>query len=164
MRHLTPVHNDTTKQTSVTQLDAAAFEAEASIDILARTIWGEARGEGSAGMQAVACVVMNRVRIAQDRGGKYWWGASVIDVCQKPYQFSVWNKDDPNRDLILHVDVSDIHFATALRMARRAYHGVLDDITHKATHYHAAGIHPVWAKNEKPVTVIGGHIFYKLVG
>lgn len=33
------------------------------IDVLARTIYGEARGEGMQGMQAVANVVMNRAKI-----------------------------------------------------------------------------------------------------
>lgn len=32
------------------------------VDILARTIYGEARSEGQEGMEAVACVVMNRYR------------------------------------------------------------------------------------------------------
>ena len=29
-------------------------------DVLARTLWAEARGEGQAGMEAVACVILNR--------------------------------------------------------------------------------------------------------
>jgi N-acetylmuramoyl-L-alanine amidase len=47
-------------------------------------------------------------------------------------------------------------------MANRAVAGLLSDPVHGATHYHAAGISPFWAKNEKPVAVIGRHIFYKL--
>ena len=30
------------------------------IEIMAKTIYGEARGEGEEGMEAVACVIMNR--------------------------------------------------------------------------------------------------------
>ena len=30
------------------------------IEIMAKPIYGEARGEGEAGMEAVACVIMNR--------------------------------------------------------------------------------------------------------
>lgn len=135
---------------------ATAFQRELETDVLARTLWGEARGEGSAGMHAVACVVMNRVV----RGG--WWGCGVIEVCQKPFQFSCWNKDDPNYRALLAVDHADIHFATALRTARRAVHGVLPDCTSGANHYHAAGIYPVWSRGERPVAVIGNHIFYRL--
>lgn len=141
--------------------DAALFLRELEIDVLARTIWGEARGEGSIGMQAVACVVMNRVRVAQRRGG-YWWGNAVIQVCQKPYQFSAWNRSDPNFARLQAVGDEDIHFVTAKRIARRVILGLLDDPTEGATHYHAAGITPLWSKNEKPSAVIGRHIFYKL--
>lgn len=132
------------------------FGKALAIDVLARTLWGEARGEGSAGMQAVANVVINRA----GKGG--WWGDDVVGVCQKPYQFSCWNKDDPNYRKLLSVDETDLHFATAQRIARRAVYGVLPDITGGADHYHAAGIYPVWSKGEKPVAVIGNHIFYKL--
>ena len=45
----------------------AQFFASITIDVLARTIWGEARGEGTSGMSAVACVVINRVKIAQEK-------------------------------------------------------------------------------------------------
>lgn len=141
--------------------DAAVFHRALEIDVLARTIWGEARGEGSAGMQAVANVVLNRVAVAKARG-KYWWGNSIIQVCQKPYQFSCWNKEDPNYRRLLSVDDADLHFVTAQRIARRAVYGALDDLSCGATHYHAAGVAPEWAKNEKPVAVIGRHIFYKL--
>lgn len=129
---------------------------ELEIDVLARTIWGEARGEGSAGMQAVANVIINRLK----RGG--WWGRSVVGICQKPFQFSCWNKDDPNYRRLQAVDAHDLYFATALRIARRAVCGVLPDLTHGADHYHAAGIYPRWTKGERPVAVIGHHVFYRL--
>ncbi|NUB15472.1 cell wall hydrolase, partial [Azospirillum brasilense] len=39
-----------------------------AIDTLARTLWGEARGESVRAMEAVAAVVMNRVGRARDHG------------------------------------------------------------------------------------------------
>jgi spore germination cell wall hydrolase CwlJ-like protein len=140
---------------------AEALHGELEIDTLARTIWGEARGEGSKGMEAVAAVIMNRVRIVKQKGA-YWWGNSVIQICQKPFQFSCWNKDDPNYRKLLAVDASDLSFATALRIARRAMNGALPDPTHGATHYHVAGAEPYWAKGQKPVAVIGRQVFYKI--
>ena len=132
------------------------------IDTLARTIWGEARGEGTTGMHAVANVIMNRVRISKENEG-YWWGNNVIRICQKPYQFSCWNKGDPNREKVMHVtEEQDVYFASAMRIARRAIHAKLEDLTQGADHYHAKNILPFWAKYEKPVCVIGNHIFYKL--
>ncbi len=138
------------------------FYRELEIDVLARTLWGEARGEGSAGMHAVANVIQNRVKVAEDKG-KFWWGNNIIQVCQKPYQFSCWNRSDPNFQKLQAVEAKDLHFATAQRIARRAVAGCLADMTYGATHYHAAGIEPYWAQREKPVAVIGRHIFYTIV-
>lgn len=135
--------------------------AEQDIDILARTIWGEARGEGTAGMHAVAAVILNRVEISR-KYKNFWWGRNVTEICRKPYQFSCWNRSDPNLQKLEKVDDRDIHFVTALRMARRALNGLLADPTMGATHYHAVGIMPGWAVNEKPCAVIGHHIFYRL--
>ncbi len=141
---------------------AHAYYKELEIDTLARTIWGEARGEGSAGMQAVAAVVLNRVGISEEKGG-YWWGNNIIQVCQKPYQFSCWNRSDPNFRKVLDVCEEDLYFATAMRIARRAVAGVLQDPVCGATHYHAAGASPYWSKGEKPLAVIGKHIFFRFV-
>jgi N-acetylmuramoyl-L-alanine amidase len=132
------------------------------VDTLARTIWGEARGEGSAGMQAVACVILNRLHISQERNG-FWWGNNLIEICQKPYQFSCWNKDDPNRKKMMQVtSQEDLHFASAVRIARRGIYASLQDLTGGSDHYHAVSVMPYWAKYEKPICVIGNHIFYRL--
>ena len=143
--------------------DARALYTDMEIDTMARTLWGEARSEGSAGMQAVACVILNRVKTARVFGG-YWWGNDIVQVCHKPYQFSCWNKADPNYRKLLAVTDSDIHFATAKRIARRAVLGFTDDPTYGADHYHTKAIAPHWAKGKKPTNVIGQHIFYKLIG
>lgn len=142
--------------------DNPVFEALA-VDTLARTIWGEARGESQSGMEAVGCVVQNRVAVAQAKGG-YWWGNDIIKVCQKPFQFSCWNANDPNRLRLMGVTERNIQFATCLRIARRVVHGRIPDITGGATHYHASDIFPHWAVGQKPVATIGHHIFYKLEG
>ncbi len=138
------------------------YYRELEIDVLARTIFGEARGEPVQGLEAVANVILNRVRISQKKG-RYWWGNGIIGVCQKPYQFSCWNKSDPSYGRLTNVTDKNIHFATALRIARRAAIGVLKDNTKGATHYHADYVSPYWAHGETPVQTIGRHIFYKLV-
>lgn len=137
------------------------FFEQMQIDVLARTLWGEARGEGSTGMQAVAAVILNRVRVAEARGG-YWWGNNIIQVCQKAYQFSCWNRSDPNFQKLQAVDAKDPYFAAALRIAKQAIDGGLHDPTGGATHYHAAGMEPYWALRKKPSAVIGRHIFYAM--
>ena len=100
---------------------AKADSDAAAQDVLARTVWGEARGEGQAGMVAVANVVMNRVNFARAQlGGNYWWGNTIMRVCQKPLQFSCWNQADPNLSQLQAVDAADdAHCAPPLRMEPR---------------------------------------------
>ena len=121
--------------------NAPALYDEMETDVLARTLWGEARGEGVAGMQAVANVILNRVAVSRKFGG-YWWGNTVLQVCHKPYQFSCWNKTDPNYRKLIALNEKDMHFATALRVARRAMLGFVKDETQGATHYHTRDIKP----------------------
>ena len=142
--------------------DSKLFFQELEADTLARTIWGEARGEGSIGMQAVAAVIINRLAVSRYKG-KFWWRNSIIDICQKPYQFSCWNRDDPNYRKLLSVDSRDITFAKALAIAQRSVQETLPDPTKAATHYHTAGIHPFWSRDQQPVAVIGHHIFYRIL-
>lgn len=138
------------------------FYREIEADVLARTLYGEARGEGTVGMQAVANVVLNRVA-ESDKRGTYWWGNNVIQVCQKPYQFSCWNRADVNFRKLQAVDEKDLYFATAMRIARRALIGNVADITKGATHYHATQVTPYWARGQKATTTIGNHVFYRLL-
>lgn len=142
---------------------ALDFYRALETDVLARTLWGEARGEGVRGMEAVACVIQNRVRVAEEKG-RYWWGNNIIQVCQKPYQFSCWNRSDPNFQKLQAVDAGDLDFATALRIARRAVAQCLMDVTNGATHYHAASIaKPYWARGQEPRASLGRHIFYRII-
>ena len=60
-------------------------------DILAHTLWGEARGESLAGQITVAWTIRNRVF---DGKSSSWWGEGYAGVCKAPYQFSCWNKKD----------------------------------------------------------------------
>jgi N-acetylmuramoyl-L-alanine amidase len=124
--------------------------------VFARTIWGEARGEGELGMEAVACVIVNRAVL----GG--WWGESIEEVCLKPWQFSCWNKNDPNRPELIAVGDDDPQFKICLAIAEKAYAGTLKDVTHGADSYHDIRMNPPkWADNLKPVCVIKHHVFYK---
>lgn len=139
-------------------MESEVYFRAMEVDTLARTIWGEARGEGSIGMQAVAAVVYNRLAVSRNKE-KFWWGNSIIEICQKPYQFSCWNRDDPNYRKVLNIDVRDRLFAKACDMARI----IMDDPTNGATHYHAAGIYPFWARQQQPTKTIGHHIFYRIL-
>ena len=125
------------------------------IEILARTIYGEARGEPWLGKTAVAYVVLNRARC----GG--WWGEAVTDVCLKPWQFSCWNQGDPNHSRVASVDMESSAFVECLAAAGAALSGLATDPTRGATHYHADGILPSWARGRRAIATIGRHRFYR---
>lgn len=66
--------------------------------VLAQTIWGEARSHGEEGMRAVGHVILNRARAEKPR----LFGDGVAGVAKKHnqrnvFQFSCWNPNDPNR-------------------------------------------------------------------
>ena len=134
----------------------AMQDKNVQIDTTARTIWGEARGEGSQGMQGVANVIQNRVK----QGG--WWGATFAEVCKKKSQFSCWNEGDPNHAKLLAVTMADRDFVTARAIATKAVSWTLPDITGGANHYHNKRTKPNWADDSKITVTIGNHIFYKL--
>lgn len=125
-------------------------------DVMARTLWGEARGEGTDGMKAVACVVMNRV------ANPGWWGRDVISVCLKAFQFSCWLPNDPNRAKLLSVTQEDMQFAEAVDIAHQAISGLLTDETDGATSYYERHITaPHWVANCVHTVDIGNHRFFK---
>lgn len=132
---------------------------ENDTDVLARTIYGEARGESVSGMEAVASVVLNRVAFS-NRHGRYWWGNTIADVCQHPWQFSCWNQNDPNYRLLSKISDTDLIFCICKRIAGRAVSGLLEDKTNRATHYHTRNVWPAWAKGKIPCAEIGHHFFY----
>lgn len=152
-RHLTPIHNDNPRPN---------HERALAIDTMARTIWGEARGEPLRGKEAVACVILNRLAASRARAGGMWWGNTIVQICRKPYQFSCWNANDPNYRKLLKVDARDRAFATCLRISRRAVAGLLQDVTNGATHYHTSAVSPSWSRGQDTVAQIGSHLFYTL--
>lgn len=127
------------------------------ISIVARTLWGEARGEGERGMRAVGSVILNR-KLRQWRGAK-----TAAAVCLAHKQFSCWNPDDPNRGMLDRIaQAPDAAYVTAEAIASRVIAEDLDDITFGATHYIAASLRrrPLWLAGKQACIVIGRHEFY----
>jgi spore germination cell wall hydrolase CwlJ-like protein len=130
--------------------------------VLARTIYGEARGEyscfegGLASLIAVGNVVMNRL------GRKTRYGNTLRDVCLQPFQFSCWNDNDPNRKEIQAVTLDNPIFALCWHVSESLMHKKWPDLTKGATHYYAVSLPkvPFWAKN--PTVRIGHHIFCRV--
>lgn len=137
---------------------ASAGAVDYEVEIVAKTLWGEARGEGRDGMHAVACVIRNRKQ-RRHRGLD-----SYSAVCLSPWQFSCWNAGDANRrklDALLREP--DAPFRDALAVAQALVRdGGLADITDKATHYYATTLRqpPYWARGKTPCARLGKHLFF----
>jgi N-acetylmuramoyl-L-alanine amidase len=126
-------------------------------ETLARTLWGEARGEHHAGMVAVACVARNRANAPR------WWGNSYQTVCLRHLQFSCWNSRDPNHAKLLAVTIADPAYADALAIAADVIAGRIADVTGGAdTYADLAVCDPVWYDAGKITVVIGRHTFFRL--
>jgi N-acetylmuramoyl-L-alanine amidase len=143
---------------------AAPEPTQDAVDTLARTVWGEARGEGEAGMTAVAAVIRNRIDLSAAHGGRYWWGSDWIGVCRAKSQFSCWNPGDPNRAKLLAVDERDPAFRIAKQVAADAIAGRIADPTFGATSYKVTSLAwPYgWGHFRLPLVEIGKHAFYDL--
>ncbi len=140
------------------------------VDVIAKTIWGEARSEGERGMQAVANVIRNRW-LKANRGSKRvtWWGTTWRGICQKQqngtYQFTCWSPRDPNRAKMdaQRLNNGDALFSKAVLIAQRCIAGDLPDLTNGADHYYATWIKkPYWAEGETVIAAVGSHRFYDL--
>ena len=133
------------------------MSTESTVDILAKTLWGEARGEGYEGMLAVGWVVRNRAE------KPCWWGKCIETVCRAPWQFSCWNENDPNFSYLQKNSIPTHEYELAHRAALDVIGGQVCDPTGGATHYYSTsmGTPPNWANNATETARIGRHIFFK---
>jgi spore germination cell wall hydrolase CwlJ-like protein len=127
---------------------------ERDIDITARTLYGEARGQPVEGIIAVAGVIMNRVAAKR-------YGDGPAGVCLRPWQFSCWNASDPNKAIIEAVEPGNREFDWCRLVASLAVRGLLHDPSGQATHYHTTGVAPDWSRGKTPCAVIGDHLFFR---
>ena len=148
---------------------------EGDIEVLAKTMWGEARGEvqsvGDRALAAVAHVAKNRLTVKPS-----YYGGNLTAVCLKPRHFSCWNADDKSREYLDTLDQNqDEIFAKCLQIATAFVSGdftnleaLENDLTGSATHYHNPSIVPTpsWivdAPAEVHTATIGKHKFFKNV-
>jgi N-acetylmuramoyl-L-alanine amidase len=141
------------------------IEEMLSEEILALTLWGEARGETAEGQIAVANVITNRFR---RQLGRY---KTIKDVCLEPKQFSCWNKDDPNREKMLKLseqfkrEITDKMLKQVHHIAVGAISGIWIDNTGNSINYMTNTLfhsenRPSWARFPRNPTQIGNHTFF----
>tara|TARA_Y100000310_G_scaffold342721_1_gene447086 strand:- start:1240 stop:1650 length:411 start_codon:yes stop_codon:yes gene_type:complete len=125
------------------------------IGLMATTIWGEARGEPLIGKVAVAYVILTRAK----RGG--WYGNTIKEVIMKPYQFSAWNRNDPNFAKMSMTTMADNAYRDCMYATLGAVQKHLPNLAEGATHYHTLRMRPYWIKDMRNIATIGNHIFYE---
>ena len=125
------------------------------IDIMSRTVYGEARGETWLGKVQVAIVILNRVKAGKK---------SLSGVILAPYQFS-WTMDsDPNRVKVFDAWQKDpTGWQRADIIAWLASHGLTVDPTHGSrNYYNPSTAQPAWGRGHPKwveKAALGHHIF-----
>lgn len=128
------------------------------LDVFARTLWAEARGESFAGQVAVAWVIKNRTLDRKRR-----WPRTISGVCLQARQFSCWNEGDVNLEKLKAVTLDAESFVRAQGVAALVMGSFLFDNTKGANHYltpEAAG-RVRWDDGMQETARIGGHVFYR---
>lgn len=132
--------------------------------IVALTLWGEARSEPVEGRIAVACVLRNRLRAGR-------WGRTYDSVCLWPYQFSCWNHGDPNLPKLdafrTQFEAGKAPVDTVLRECLWIADGLMVNAilprVGQSTHYYATSLvkPPKWAAGGQFIARIGRHLFFE---
>lgn len=136
---------------------AGALDASRDLDCLAQAVYYEARGEGLAGMQAVAQVVLNRVRhpaFPKSVCGVVYQGAALRTGCQFSFvcDGSMRRGKEPGA------------WRRAREVAARAMGGYVMAAVGNSTHFHTTGVAPGWRNHLLRVTQVGTHVFYRFGG
>ncbi|MDP3801443.1 cell wall hydrolase [Brevundimonas sp.] len=136
---------------------ATAEDRRRALRCLTQGIYYEAALEPTAGQEAVAQVILNRVRdpnYANSVCGVVFEGAERTTGCQ--FSFTC--------DGSLGQAPAGWAWDRARRVAERALAGHVAASVGTATHYHADYVHPWWAPTLNKLTQIGAHIFYRWKG
>ena len=155
------------------------IEAHPAEAVLAMCLWGEARGGTLEAKAAVASVILNRVKA---KAGRFWpieaqsLNEKVRGVILRPWQFSCFNADDPNRAKLLKPEQHDTLavWHECAGVAAMALDGLLTDPTRGADHYFSPVYDttpegkivirnkPKWADGKTPTLTLRGFMFYKI--
>lgn len=138
-------------------LQATGAERERAILCMTQAIYYEAAREPLAGQEAVAQVVINRMRhpaYPKTVCGVVYQGAERVTGCQ--FSFTCDGS-------VLRAPMAS-YFAEARKVAIQALSGFVQTQVGTATFYHADYVFPVWAPTLYKITQIGAHIFYRFPG
>ena len=151
------------RRVSLTSTAAQPFRIGSSLDssrdleCLTQAVYYEARGEGRAGMQAVAQVVLNRARhpaFPKSVCGVVFQGAGRKTGCQFSFTCDGSMRGRVNRGA----------WDRAKSIAVAALSGSVYAGVGNATHFHTTGVSPLWRTSLIQVGRVGSHLFYRFGG
>lgn len=126
-------------------------------DCLTEAVYYEARGEGDAGMRAVAQVILNRVRhpaYPRTICGVVYQGAERRTGCQFSFTCSG----------VMGRRVDTRMWKRAEAVATSALSGHVMKAVGSSTHFHTVNVAPVWRHRLDRIATVGNHVFYQLPG
>jgi len=149
-----------------TQPESLAVDLEEYV-CMVRAVHFEAEGESKSGKQAVANVILNRVKSSKfpnticgviEQGQTHANGVPKKNKCH----FS-WYCDGKSDDIKIKNKPQRNSFEETALIAFKVVNGELGDITYGANHYYAHDkVTPYW-KSDKDITiVVDNHTFVKL--
>ncbi|MFD2579577.1 cell wall hydrolase [Novosphingobium colocasiae] len=134
----------------------ASADYARALDCLASAVWYEA-GDDRGGQQAVAQVVLNRLRhpaYPHTVCGVVYQGAQRSTGCQ--FTFTC--------DGALARRPSVAGWQRARETARAFLAGTTDPRVGMATHYHTDWVHPYWSASLDKIAKVGTHLFFRWHG
>ena len=135
----------------------AGEDRERALDCLSKAVYYEAAREPREGQEAVAQVVLNRLRhpaYPKSVCGVVFQGSARLTGCQFTFTCDGSLRWAPEPAL----------WRRAKAVAERALDGFVDKQVGSATHYHANYVAPYWAPTLVKMTKVGQHIFYRWTG
>lgn len=138
-------------------LASDAADSSRAVTCLAQAVYYESAREPELGQEAVAQVVLNRLRhpaYPKSICGVVYQGAANRTGCQFTFTCDGSLNRAPEPSL----------WARALAVARQALGGFVVKDVGSATHYHAVYVAPYWAPTLVKLKQIGAHIFYRWTG
>jgi spore germination cell wall hydrolase CwlJ-like protein len=142
-------------QTSLPDLTQGLYQQK-ELTLLTMCLWGEARGSSGEAQRAVGFVVRNRVERRQPRFGMGW-----REVILKPYQFSVFNRENGAPERLFHPLENDSEQAwkSCYASALIAYEELYKDPTGKALFYYSCRTAPAWAHRIRETLRLDDFVF-----
>lgn len=138
-------------------LKASGEDRSRAVQCLTEAVYYEAAREPEVGQEAVAQVVLNRVRhpaYPKSVCGVVYQGSARSTGCQ--FTFTC--------DGSLRYRPIPALWNRARAVAEQALAGYVDKTVGSATHYHARYVAPYWAPTLVKMTQVGQHIFYRWTG